>query len=158
MSDINQAIAKVLNHEGGYADNPNDPGGETNFGISKRAYPDLDIKNLTREKAMAIYQRDYVLPLYSQIESQAVLNALTDFGVTSGTLTAIKELQRSINAVVAGPLPVDGVFGPKTLEFANACDQLRLALEFTRRRILFYHSLAGSNLFFESWCSRSFDW
>lgn len=58
-SNFQQAIKFVLKWEGGYVDNPNDPGGETNFGISKRAYPHLDIKNLAEEQAKEIYHRDY---------------------------------------------------------------------------------------------------
>lgn len=45
--------------EGGYVNNPKDPGGETNFGISKRAYPNLDIKHLTLGEAKEIYRKDY---------------------------------------------------------------------------------------------------
>ncbi len=53
------AILFVLNREGGYVLDPKDPGGETNFGISKRAHPDVDIKNLTREQAVGIYRKEY---------------------------------------------------------------------------------------------------
>lgn len=54
-----KAIAFVLSQEGGYVNDPKDPGGETNFGISKRSYPNLDIANLTIDDAKNIYQRDY---------------------------------------------------------------------------------------------------
>ena len=57
------AVADVLGEEGGYVNNPADPGGETNWGISKRAYPNVDIKNLTRDDAKAIYLKDYWQPL-----------------------------------------------------------------------------------------------
>lgn len=60
-TNFERAVEFVLKHEGGYVDNPNDPGGETKYGISKRAYPELDIKNLTEEKAKEIYHRDYWL-------------------------------------------------------------------------------------------------
>jgi lysozyme family protein len=53
------AVQNVLESEGGYVNHPSDPGGETNYGISKRSYPDLDIRSLTREDAVAIYERDY---------------------------------------------------------------------------------------------------
>lgn len=53
------AVSNVLASEGGYVNHPSDPGGETNFGISKRAYPHLDIRNLTRADAVDIYRRDY---------------------------------------------------------------------------------------------------
>lgn len=53
------AVSIVLENEGGYSWHSADPGGETNMGISRRAYPDLDIKNLTQDEAKAIYKRDY---------------------------------------------------------------------------------------------------
>lgn len=53
------ALNKVLQSEGGYSNDPNDPGGETNLGISKRAYPNVDIKSLTPETVAPIYKRDY---------------------------------------------------------------------------------------------------
>ena len=56
-----ESLQFVLKWEGGYFDDPNDPGGETNFGISKRAYPDEDIKNMTIERATKIYYKDYWL-------------------------------------------------------------------------------------------------
>jgi len=57
--NFEKAFEFVTEHEGGYIADPRDPGGETNFGISKKAYPDLDIKELTFEEAKAIYKRDY---------------------------------------------------------------------------------------------------
>ncbi len=53
------ALTKVLSSEGGYVNDPSDPGGETNLGISKRAYPNVDIKSLTPETVAPIYKRDY---------------------------------------------------------------------------------------------------
>jgi hypothetical protein len=54
-----KAIEFVLQEEGGYVNDPADPGGETNYGISKRAYPDVDIRSLTRNAAIEIYKKDY---------------------------------------------------------------------------------------------------
>ena len=59
MSQFDRALDFVLRWEGGYSNDPDDPGGETKFGISRRAYPDVNIKDLTREGAAAIYKRDY---------------------------------------------------------------------------------------------------
>lgn len=53
------ALEFVLKWEGHYSCDPQDPGGETKFGISKRAYPDIDIKSLTKEEAAKIYEKDY---------------------------------------------------------------------------------------------------
>lgn len=63
MSFFNAALNIVLAFEGGYVADPADPGGVTKFGISQRAYPTLDIANLTLEDASVIYQRDYWEPL-----------------------------------------------------------------------------------------------
>ena len=54
-----KAFEKVLRHEGGYVNDPLDLGGETKYGISKRSYPHLDIKNLTLDQAKQIYFRDF---------------------------------------------------------------------------------------------------
>ena len=54
-----RAVARLLGDEGGYVDNPADPGGETKFGITKREYPQVDIAALTRAEAIAIYFRDW---------------------------------------------------------------------------------------------------
>lgn len=57
MSDFDQAFAIVIGVEGGYVDDKY--GGPTKYGISARAYPKLDIENLTLEQAKEIYQTDY---------------------------------------------------------------------------------------------------
>ena len=54
LTTFNNIIEVVLKHEGGYVNDPNDLGGETNFGITKRFYPDVDIKNLTKEQAKLV--------------------------------------------------------------------------------------------------------
>lgn len=59
MSNFDRAFAIVVGLEAGLVDDPQDPGGLTKYGISKRQYPDLDIRNLTLEQARAIYLRDY---------------------------------------------------------------------------------------------------
>ena len=59
MSNFDRAFSVVVGEEGGYVNNPADPGGETKYGISKRQYPNIDIKNLSLQQARDIYQRDY---------------------------------------------------------------------------------------------------
>lgn len=56
---FDKALAFVLKWEGGYTCDPDDPGGETRWGISKRAHPGLDIANLTEEQAAEIYRTEY---------------------------------------------------------------------------------------------------
>jgi lysozyme family protein len=59
MNEFERAVSFTLSVEGGYVNDKNDPGKETKFGISKKSYPNLDIKNLTIEQAKEIYKRDY---------------------------------------------------------------------------------------------------
>ncbi len=58
-ADFDTALAAVFRAEGGYVNDPVDRGGETKFGISRRAHPGVDIRNLTREQAAEIYRREY---------------------------------------------------------------------------------------------------
>jgi lysozyme family protein len=84
MADFDKAVALVLKHEGGYtAGLPNDPGGETNFGISKRAYSNLDIKALTSTDAAAIYKRDYWTS-QMEVSEQGLANCMLDCAVNQG--------------------------------------------------------------------------
>jgi lysozyme family protein len=110
-----EAFARLVSHEGGYVNNPADPGGETKFGISKRSYPHLDIKNLTREAAMAIYYTDFWQPLGDA--DPAVKFQTFDFAVNSGIPTAIRKLQ----AVVG--VADDGHWGPRSKEALAEMDR-----------------------------------
>lgn len=88
MSNFDRVMAVILSEEGGYVNNPADPGGETKFGISKRAYPNEDIKALTVERAKAIYERDYwkLMGLESQKYPAALV--LMDCAVNQGVKRA----------------------------------------------------------------------
>jgi lysozyme family protein len=90
-SKFEQCIKFVLDYEGRfYENNPNDPGGETKYGISKKSYPNIDIKNLTEEQAKAIYLQDYWRPLDCfQYENKTAL-AVFDTAVNQGVGTAQK--------------------------------------------------------------------
>ena len=156
VATFEAAIGKVLEHEGGYVNHPADPGGETNFGISKRSYPSVDIKNLTREQAKEIYRNDYWTAMYDRINNQRIATALFDFGVNAGTFRAVKILQKAINDVISGPFVIDGHFGPATLAAVNACDSDKLLEKFTERRIDYYKSL-NKPMFINGWVKRAMD-
>src|SRR5271157_1591973 len=108
MADFETAVLLTLRNEGGYTDNPADPGGATNMGIEQREMPNIDIKTLTVDQATAFYQETYWKPLYSQIENQSVANKLFDLGVLFGVGTAVIILQSVLG------LKMDGIFGPMT--------------------------------------------
>lgn len=114
------AVAVVLKDEGGYVWDKHDAGGETNFGISKRSYPNVDIKNLTRDGAIAIYYKDFWLTgPYGGIADSALACKVFNTSVNAGQSRAIKLLQQAANAQ-GSHLTVDGLAGPKTIAAINA--------------------------------------
>lgn len=154
MADFSQAVARVLQHEGGYINDSNDPGGETKYGISKRAYPDLDIANLTVEEARVIYRREYWDKIRGdEIPSQDVADNLLDTAVNVGLHRASKWIQRLVDATV------DGVIGPKTVLAIRGTDSRILNLRLVLRRVAFYTELArvdgGRRRFLLGWLRRA---
>jgi lysozyme family protein len=93
MSFFAAAFAIVVGEEGGYVNNPADPGGETRYGISKRAYPNLDIAQLTLEEAKQIYQRDYWDKLNCDGMSWELALINFDCGVNQG-ISVARAIQR----------------------------------------------------------------
>lgn len=110
MAKFEDAIGMLLTDEGGYVNNPNDAGGETKFGITKRTYPNLDIKNLTVDTAKMIYRRDFWR--FDGIISQPLANKIFNMYVNMGH-TAIKIAQRMTNMID------DGKWGPNTEKAVN---------------------------------------
>lgn len=102
------AVNFVLDREGGFVDDPNDPGGATNFGISQSAYPDLNIKLITRENAADIYRQDYWDAMQLDNMPDVLRLTLFDGAVNQGKARATKMLQ-SILGIVQ-----DGYIGPLT--------------------------------------------
>lgn len=132
MERANKFIPKILFAEGGskYTNDPDDSGGETKYGISKKAFPHLDIKNLTEEQAISIYKKKYFVPCkIDLIKDEFLALHVFDFSVTSSTSRAIKILQS-----VAGVL-VDGIIGNQTLSKVNSGDYLEA---YKKARIEFY--------------------
>ncbi len=121
MADFMTAIAVVLANEGGYSNDPNDPGGETNFGISKRSFPDVDIKNLTRDGAIAIYEKNFWR--FGGVENQDVADKIFDLYVNHGN---VRLVQAALAKLEAGPIVVDGQWGPQTEAAVNAADSVKL--------------------------------
>jgi len=115
---FDEIIEVLLEHEGGYVNDPTDLGGETKYGITKRFYPDVDIKNLTKEQAKEIYKKDYWVKNKVPQLPNNLKHIYFDMCINQGRGTAVKVLQRAVNAK-GGDLKVDGGFGPKTIEAIN---------------------------------------
>ena len=114
LTTFDEIIEITLHHEGGYVHDPNDLGGETNFGIAKRFYPDDDIKNLTKDRAKDIYKQDYWDKNKVDEMPNQIKHIYFDMCVNQGKGRAVKILQQAAIAKGAG-LKVDGGLGPKTL-------------------------------------------
>jgi len=150
MADFNLAIPIVLKNEGGYANNPADPGGETNFGLSKRTYPNLDIKNLTIEEATAIYHRDFWK--FDGINNQPLANKIFDMYVNMGAM-AIRVLQRALG------LPQDNIYGPHVEAAVNASEPVGLLAHYKEELAAHYHWVVQQNpreiIFLSNWLRRA---
>lgn len=145
------AVTLVLKHEGGYVNDPNDPGGETNYGISKRSYPNEDIRALTPTRAMALYHRDYWQAIRGDDLPPALALVVFDMAVNAGVGAAIRQLQETL------AVPVDGVIGPQTLAKAKAANAVDAATRASRRRILYYAALPGWKHYAKSWTQRTLE-
>lgn len=149
MANFNLAVEKILAVEGGYSNHPQDPGGETRWGISKRSYPDLDIKNLTKEQAIGIYRRDYWD--YDWIPSQEVAEKLFDMAVNMGVQTSNRYLQHALREL-GFALNVDGVIGGQTAAATHASNPGVLLTELRRWQIKHYLNIAGvQHPFLKGW-------
>lgn len=143
------AVQFVLREEGGYSNDPNDPGGETNFGISKRYHPNLDIKALTVNDATDIYRTEYWLKYQCNNIPAPLSVILLDSLVNPGTDAAIRCLQEAFKL-----LPADGVMGPNTLRMAQRA-VLSDVDRFTIKRIRYYMSRPGFAMYGDGWLARA---
>ena len=125
MESFDEIIEKVLEHEGGYVDDPKDLGGETKYGITKRFYPDIDIKNLTIEDAKKIYKEDYWDKNRVESLPKQLWYIYFDMCVNMGKRTAVKILQRAANNKGKN-IDVDGGLGPMTIKALDGVESDRV--------------------------------
>lgn len=159
MASFDLFLPILLDFEGGYVNDPTDPGGETNKGITmsvfqRCAHPLLGIeptsqnlKALTDAQAAIIYKRKYWDKICGdQFQSQELANIVCDFYVNAGTHATLL-LQRLMNAAgarVAAPVHVaeDGCIGPASIQALNSLPQRELYLQYKHGRIDYYRRLA----------------
>ena len=144
--NFDKAFEIIIGHEGGYVNDHRDPGGETKYGISKRAYPALDIYNLTLNQAKDIYKRDY----WDAVEAESIPGAarlmVFDCAVNTGVTMAKKLLQRAVGT------KDDGIIGPKTrAAISNTPD---LAMKFAGFWLQYYTDLPGWPTYGKGWTRR----
>lgn len=142
------AINRVLGSEGGYVNDPNDPGGETNWGISKRSYPDVDIKNLTRHDAIDIYYRDFWLKIHGDEMTDGKAYQMMDAAVNSGPAQAIRFMQQAIGVAD------DGYWGPVSKSALNVMLESDFIMRMLSARIRFMVKLKNFKYSGPGWMNR----
>jgi lysozyme family protein len=162
MADtFDTCLAFTLEAEGGYVDDPADPGGATNKGITLATYrqwsddPDIgsaQIKDMTERIARAIYRSLYWNPLRADALPVGVDLSVFDMGVNAGIWGSARLLQQALGFLGD---EVDGSIGPETLGAATKCDARTLVDDLAERQTAYYRSLADFDTFGAGWLNRT---
>jgi lysozyme family protein len=154
MSDFKECLDLVLKSEGGWVNHPQDPGGETNLGVTKRVWeewvghPVSTIKNLTEADVAPLYEQKYWRPCYAEVLPRGLNFVVFSFGVNAGPGRSVKLLQQSIGCVP------DGVIGPRTREQIRNSNIATLITQFSDARRQYYRSLKTFPTFGRGWLAR----
>lgn len=143
-----ECISFTLTQEGGLVNDPNDPGGLTNFGISQAAYPGLPIAALTRSDAEAIYRRDYWTPVAGDGLPAGADLMVFDMGVNAGVNLSARLLQQCVG------VEQDGAIGPETLAALAGHDALQVIAALADAQLAYYHNLANWARYGDGWGAR----
>ncbi|UFM63632.1 glycoside hydrolase family 108 protein [Paracoccus sp. MA] len=147
-TNFDRCLAEVLRHEGGYVNDPHDPGGETNMGISKRSYPQEDIKGMTRARAAEIYRRDYWNPVRGDDLPAGMDLVAFDAAVNSGVSRGAKWLQTALG------VSADGKIGPQTIAAAKEAHPEAVIDRAVSARLAWLRTLKTWSRFGKGWTSR----
>lgn len=155
-----KAFAYVIQNEGGYVFDKNDPGGETKFGITKRSYPSLNIRDLTLEDAKKIYYRDFWQKgKFEEISDDLIATQLFDLSVNLGIRAAVIILQRALRAVGIN-VQEDGLMGSQTLSAVSNSDPRCLLAAIKSEAARYYRQIAAKNpsqqKFLKGWLNRAY--
>lgn len=149
------AFEKLLKHEGGYANHPADPGGETMWGITKRVAVENgytgEMRSMPQSVAMAIYKAKYWDACQAENLPADLRYALFDAAVNSGVVQATKWLQRACGA------KDDGIIGPQTIKAANSLSTDGIKRKMLSQRLRFLAGLPNWPAFSRGWANRIAD-
>lgn len=142
------ALPHILKYEGGFVNNPNDPGGATNKGVTQktftawlaaRGYPHKDVRHITDQEVGLIYHQNYWLPCGADHLSQDLRLIHFDCAVNCGVTTAIRMLQEAAGATV------DGKIGPATIAAIMAVPTSKLRDDYLWLRARYYARITVKN-------------
>ncbi len=146
--NFQRALAFVLKREGGYVNDPDDPGGATNQGITQGTFSgwladhgqqDTDVKEIQREEVWYIYRERYWKKGRCEKLPEDIRLPHFDACINHGISRAGKLLQQAINRT-GGTIAVDGIVGPKTIAAANQNGVFHTLLW---ERLRFYRTIVG---------------
>lgn len=155
--NFRELLPKVLVHEGGYVDDPQDPGGETNKGITHKTYdawrkrqgqPTRSVKHITPEEVAEIYRQQYWNKIAGDDLPSGVDYAVFDFAVNSGPSRAAQFLQRAVGVAD------DGIIGAQTLAAVDAADPETLAAKICDDRLSWLKRLKTFKRYGRGWTRR----
>ena len=154
-------LAFTLREEGGYVDDPADPGGATNMGITLATYREwsddselgpAQIRDLSERTARAIYRTLYWNPLRADALPPGVDLSVFDMGVNAGVWRSARILQRALGFTGEA---VGGSVGPETLAAVAKAAPRALIDELARRQAAYYRELSDFATFGASWLART---
>lgn len=152
MSVFDMIFERLMLHEGGYVNHPNDPGGETMWGVTKRVAQAHgyhgSMRKLPKALAKQITEKSYYKAVKGDQLDRLIAWQLTDAAYNHGNRQAVKFLQRAVGVTA------DGLIGPRTLEAVAAMDKNDVVLLFNAERIDFYTGLRGWVSFGKGWARR----
>lgn len=151
VMNFDEAITYILEYEGGYSDHPDDPGSKTKYGVSQRAYPKINIKDLTVEQAKNIYKLDYWDLCGAELLPPALRLMVLDCAVLQGIQTSIKFTQRCVG------VKSDGHIGPVTKLALNNINQIDFLIVYSKLRLERFSSLPHWGTFGVGWTKRLLD-
>lgn len=145
-------IERVLQHEGGYVNDPRDPGGETHFGITQKTAKQAGytgkMRDLTRQNAIDIYYRVFWQGNQCDKLPRALAFQYFDTCVNHGAKNATRFLQQ------AAGVKVDGILGKATLKAVQTQPEHELILRFNEARLRFYTQLSTFKTYGKGWTNR----
>jgi lysozyme family protein len=153
-NNFKECLELLLKSEGGWVNHKDDPGGETNLGVTKRVWeeyvghPVESLKKLTKEDVAPLYELKYWRPCYCEVLPRGLDFVVFSMGVNAGPGRSIKLLQQSIGCVP------DGVIGPKTKELISSSNGSSLIAKFSEARREYYRSLKTFPVFGKGWLAR----
>jgi hypothetical protein len=155
-NSFKECLDLVLKSEGGYVNNPADPGGMTNLGVTKRVWEEYtgheadekEMRSLTPEKVAPLYEQKYWRPCYGEVLPRGLDFVVFSMGVNAGPGRSVKLLQQSIGCVP------DSIIGPTTRSLILGSDSTTLIAKFSEARREYYRSLKTFPVFGKGWLAR----